>query len=189
MGKELSTDEKIKKLKMLTRLAKEKENSKNLIEKIGIVTVYSSMVDFTLVQAARLVEQIQLKEQLTSEKVNYQPHEDSWFYDHQIRSRRILGEIKKLLPFKDTTPDDGKKVKGVNDSAKNFIEISNKFLTSRNVIIHHILNPKKDLETVERDLDETITLFHEFMEIQTTFFNVLQPYRFSEKEIKYFYRK
>jgi len=68
MTKELTTDEKIEKLNYLSKLAKEKENSKDIIEKIGIVTVYSSMVDFTLVQAARLVEQIVLKDKLAEGK-------------------------------------------------------------------------------------------------------------------------
>jgi len=102
MSKELNTDEKIDKLNILSKLARKKENSKDIIEMIGVVTVYSSMVDFTLVQAARLAEQILLKGKLADGKKTFLPHEDIWFFDHQIRSRVILKEIKKLLPFKAT---------------------------------------------------------------------------------------
>ncbi|MCH8915821.1 MAG: hypothetical protein IIA82_08280 [Thaumarchaeota archaeon] len=190
MTKELTTDEKIKKLNYLSKLAKEKENSKDIIEKIGIVTVYSSMVDFTLVQAARLVEQVLLKGKLAEGKeITLQPHGDLWFFEHQVRSRAILKEIKKLLPFKATKPEDEDKAKFVNNSVKDFITISDKFLTARNSIIHHILNPKKDMKKVESDLKKTITLFHKFMEIQKNFFEVAQPYRFSKKEMEFFYGK
>ena len=190
MKKELTTDEKIAKLNYLSKLAREKEKNKDVIEKIGVVTIYSSMVDFTLVQAARLVEQIQLKDKLFGGKeITYQPHEDSWFYDHQIRSRTILKELKKLLPFKAMKQEDEKKAKAVNDSATEFITAADKFLTLRNSIIHHILNPKKDMKNVEDNLDKTIILFHKFMEIQKRFFDTSRPYRFSEKEIEFFYGK
>ena len=106
MSKELKTDEMIKKLNILTSLAKEKETSKNIVDRLGVVMIYSSMVDFYLIQAARFAEQIILKTQLLDGAVTFQPHEDSWFFDRQIRSRRIISEIKKLLPFKAVKPQD-----------------------------------------------------------------------------------
>jgi len=111
MSKELNTDEMIKKLNILTSLAKEKETSKNIVDRLGVVMIYSSMVDFYLIQVARLAEQIILKTQLLDGAVTFQPHEDSWFFDRQIRSRRIISEIKKLLPFKAVKPQDESKAK------------------------------------------------------------------------------
>ena len=61
MSKKLSTIDQIKKLDLLTKKAKLREKSTNIVDKIGVVTIYSSSIDFTLIQTARLLEQIILK--------------------------------------------------------------------------------------------------------------------------------
>ena len=187
MPKELNTDEMIKKLNILTDLAKEKETSKNIIDRLGVVTVYSNMVDFYLIQTARLVEQIILKKQFLDGTVRSQPHEDSWFFDQQVPSRRIISKIKKILPFKAVKPQDEEGAKKVTELTKDFLFVADKYLTSRNLIFHHLTNPKKTLKDIETEIEKTITNFHKFTKAHRKFFELAQPYRFSEKEIQYFY--
>ena len=69
MSKKLSFTDQIKKLDLLTKKAKLREKSTNIVDKIGVVTIYSSAIDFALIQAGRLLEQIILKKQLL-----IQPH-------------------------------------------------------------------------------------------------------------------
>jgi len=187
MSKELNTGEMLKKLATLTNLANEKETSKNIIDRLGVVTVYSNMVDFYLIQTARLVEQIILKKQVLDKTVRSQPHENSWFFDQQVPSRRIISRIKKILPFKAVKPQDETIAKETTESVTDFLSIADKYLTSRNLIFHHLTNPKKTLKDIETEIEKTITNFHKFIKAHTKLFELAQPYRFSEKEIQYFY--
>lgn len=187
MSKELNIDETIKKLSMLTDLAKKKETSKNIIDRLGVVTVYSNMADFYLIQTARLAEQIILKKQFLDGNVRFWPHEDSWFFDQQIKSRRIISVIKKILPFKAVKPQDEEGAKKVTELTKDLLSIAGKYLTSRNLIFHHLANPKKTLKDIETEIEKTITNFHKFTKAHRKFFELAQPYRFSEKEMQYFY--
>ena len=181
----LNQSDQIKKLNHFTKKAKDNENSDNNLIKLGIV-VYAASVDFTLIQAARLAEQIILKCQLVEGKVRSKPHEDNWFFDKQIRSRRITSEIKKLLPFK--AQNDQQKENLINEKIKNFLSSSNQFLTQRNKVFHHLLSSKGSIEEIEEYINNTIKKYKEFEKTQKEFFDILQPYRFSEKEIQYFYK-
>ena len=189
MPKELNTDEMIKKLAILIALAKEKETSKNIIDRLGVVTVYSNMVDFFLIQTARLAEQIILKKQSLDGTVSFKPHEDSWFFDQQVPSRRIISVIKKILPLKAVKPQDETVAKEITESVTDFLSIAGKYLTSRNLIFHHLTNPKKTLKDIQVEIQKTITNFHKFTKAHTKLFELARPYRFSEKEIQYFYGK
>ena len=107
MNEKLNTDKMIEKLSTITKLAKDKEKSHDIVERIGIIAVYSASVDHVLIQAARLVEQIILKSHLAEGKeIKFQPHEDDWFYDQQIKSRRIMSEIKKILSLQAMDQND-----------------------------------------------------------------------------------
>ena len=76
MNEKLNTDKMIEKLSTITKLAKDKEKSHDIVERIGIIAVYSASVDHVLIQAARLVEQIILKSHLAEGKeIKFQPHE------------------------------------------------------------------------------------------------------------------
>jgi len=189
MSKELNIDETIKKLSILSDLAEEKETSKNIIDRLGVVTVYSNMVEFGLVQTARLIEQIILKKQSLDGTVSFEPHEDSWFFDQQIASRRIISVIKKILPFKAVKPQDETVAKEITESVTDFLSIAGKYLTSRNLIFHHLTNPKKTLKDIETEIEKTITNFDKFTKAHTKLFELSQPYRFSKKDIQYFYGK
>jgi len=57
----LNQNQHFTKLDCFTKQAKKKENSENILVKLGVIAVYASFADFMLIQAARLAEQIILK--------------------------------------------------------------------------------------------------------------------------------
>lgn len=129
-----------------------------------------------------------LKSHLAEGKeIKFHPHEDDWFYDQQIRSRRIMSEIKKILSLQALNQNDDDTAKKVSDLTQRFLRAGNKFLNLRNKTIHHLFSPKEDMEKIENEIEETISTYHQFMKLEVEFFELLQPYRFSESEIKYFY--
>ena len=70
--KPMSTDEQMKKLKHVMRMAEEAAASDDIVRRIGAVTLYAGLVDFLTIQLARLMEQVILKSQLAAgEKPKY----------------------------------------------------------------------------------------------------------------------
>ena len=135
------------------------------------------------------MEQIILKGQLAEgKKPTFQPKPDTYFYDHRIRTRLILKGIRKLLPFTSPEPSQASEAKRINELANRMIDDGFKFLDCRNPIIHHIGNPTKTFEDVIALCDQANAAFHKFREAHTAFFEAAGPYRFGEKELKYFYQ-
>lgn len=52
MNEKLNVDRMIEKLNTITQLAKNKEKSQDIVERIGVIVVYSASVDHVLIQAA-----------------------------------------------------------------------------------------------------------------------------------------
>jgi len=180
----LNTDQQIQKLAFLEQLAKGKHDSE-LLAKLGSVVIYNGLVEIWAVQAARLLEQILLKSQLHEGKQpNFTPHEDVWFYDNQISTRTILKEIKRFLPLKDTK--SGQKY---DEEVENFLNEANEFLNYRNSLIHRLASPRTDLEDIKHCCDKLIEIYQQVVKKQGIMFETLGQYRFSEKEIEYFYGK
>lgn len=74
----LNTTGQIKKLNEISKLAKDASSSKDVIKKLGSLVVYSGLVDFLVIQAARIFEQIILKYQLSKKgKPSFEPKDDS----------------------------------------------------------------------------------------------------------------
>ncbi len=184
MSKLLNTDQQIEKLNFLEQLAKGVQDSE-LLTKLGSVIIYNGLIEFYAVQAARLIEQIILKKQLREKRQSaFIPHEDTWFYDKQITTRRILKEIKKFLPFEDITT--GQKY---DKEVRDFLKAANEFLDYRNSLIHRLGSPRTNLVGVRHCCDKTIQIYQRVIETQRIMFEALAPYRFSEKEIKIFYNE
>ena len=184
MSKLLNTDQQIEKLNFLVQLVKGGQDSE-LLTKLGSVIIYNGLVEFYAVQAARLVEQITLKKQLYEKRQpTFVPHEDTWFYDKQITTRRILKEVRKFLPFEDIST--GQKY---DKEVRDFLKTANEFLDYRNSLIHRLGSSRTDLEDVRHCCDKTIQIYQRVIETQRTMFETLAPYRFSEKEIDFFYGK
>lgn len=186
----LNTDEQIKKLEAAENLADDASKSADVVRRFGAFLLHAGFVDFIAIQSARLVEQIILKRQLAEgRKPTFQPREDAYFYDRHVSTRTILKGIRRLLPFKSPASNGVEEAKRVTDLADRMIDLGFKFLDHRNLIVHHIGDPRKRLEDVVTLCDEANELYHRFRAVHTAFFEAAGPYRFSQKEVQYFYGK
>ena len=187
----LNTDQMIEKLNEIHKLADEAVASEDFVRKLGGITLYAGMADFMAIQSARLLEQVILKAQLAEGKEpSFRPHEDTYFYDTQISTRRIVKKIKEFLPFK--IPDSNNfsgDIQNINNLAEDYIKNTEKFLNYRNPIIHHIGSPKKTWAEIMELVNKAIVAFKDMEEAYRLFFETMQPYRFGPNEIKYFYGK
>jgi hypothetical protein len=188
MKKVLSTDEQIEKLEQATRLAIDATMSNDIGRRLGAFLLYSGMVDFLVIQAARLMEQILLKGQLAEgKKPMFMPHDDAYFYDKKISTRFILKGIRKLLPFQSAGNPSDKETLRLNELANKMIEAGFDFLNYRNPIVHHIGNPTETFNNLISLCDQAISKYKRFREAHKIFMVVAGPYRFGPKELEYFY--
>ena len=186
----LSTQEQIEKLGYLTKEANKASLSEDLISKLGAFTIYAGLIDFYAIQAARLVEQIILKGQLhENKKPTFEPHEDSFFYDTQVNTRDIIKIIRGYLPFKPSAETKIENAQKGNACAKLFLDSLDKFLGYRNTLIHHLGNPKKDIDDIKDLCNKVINQFKKCMVNHKEFMDVFVPFSFSHKERNYFYKK
>lgn len=183
----LNTEEQMQKLNQVQRLADGASSSPEVVGRLGAFVLYSGMVDFMAIQAARLLEQVILKERLATGKATFQPHEDTYFYDSQVSTRGILGEFKRFLPFESSNPSSAAEAKHITESAERMLRFGHRFLNDRNLIVHHIGNPEKTFDDIIALCDKANKTFREFQEAHTTFFKAAAPYRFSESETRHFY--
>jgi len=188
-NKPLSTDEQIEKLNFVERVANEAATSDDIVRKIGAVTFYAGLADFYTIQIARLIEQVILKAQLEAgEGPKFTPRSDSYFYDNRVDTRSILNVIKKqILPFEVGSPGSVLDAQRANDLASTFIAKTEKFLNYRNAIIHHLGSPKMSLGKLNTLCDKAIQAYKDFQRAHTALCEAVQPYRFGEKELLYFY--
>lgn len=185
----MSTDEQIKKLNEVERMAKEAAASDDIVRRVGAVTLCAGLVDFYTIQTARLIEQVILKAQLAAgEEPKFKPKPDSYFYDNRVDTRRILNIIKKeILPFRAASPNSAVDADQANILAKTLIDKTHNFLNYRIAIIHHLGSPKMTLGELNTLCDKAIQAYEDFQRAHTAFFEAVQPYRFGEKELLYFY--
>lgn len=182
----LDSKKQIKKLNFLAELANSKRNG-DLTSKLAAFTIFNGFIDFYSIQAARLIEQIILKAQLAENKpLVFSPHEDEWFYDNRVSTRRILKEIKKLLPFHDRKNPE--KDREINERTDNLLQLVNKFLDYRNAVIHRLGNPNTSLDDLINCCDRALDYYDKVRVAHREMVEILRPYRFSEKEIDYFYK-
>lgn len=183
----LSTDEQIKKLSNLQKIAATSVTSEKLTEKLGGIMLYAGLTDFYAIQSARLLEQVILKYELAQNKTpSFKPKNDEYFYDKRVSTRKIIKEIRKFLPVSIAEGSSGDAQKS-NEVAENYLVEVEKFLNYRNALLHHIGSPKVSEDKILKLIQKTVDSFHEMMRKHREFFETWQPYRFSLDEIKYFY--
>jgi hypothetical protein len=189
--KKLNTDQIIEKLNKIVKLASEATASEDFVRKLGGITLYAGMADFLAIQSARLLEQVILKAQLAEGgEPSFKPHEDTYFYDEQVRTRRIVKEIEKFLPFRIPNSNDlSGDVEKINNLAKAYIKSTEKFLNYRNAIVHHIGSPQKTCDDIVKLVDKAKVAYQDMEAAHRLFFESIQPYRFGPNEINYFYGK
>ena len=175
----LSSDEQINKINELMRLAKLATSSDDLIQRVGAITIDAGIVDALTVQFARVMEQIILKSQLAqNESPKFFPKDESYFFDNQVDSRRIVNYIKKkLLPFKSIDSAEAINAEKANILATALIKKTNEFLNHRNKIVHHAGNPKMSLSDFSGICDKTIQAYDECLKAQKAFFEFIYPYQ------------
>jgi hypothetical protein len=190
MKKVLNTDEQIEKLQQATRLAIEASKSTEVASRLGAFLLYAGMVDFLVIQAARLIEQIILKGQLAEgKKTTFQPQPDTYFYDRAISTRFILKGIRQQLTFQSPDPKKVGEAEQINKLANQMIDVGFEFLNYRNPIVHHIGNPKKTFNDLIALCDQANATYERFREAHKLFMEAAAPYRFGPEELEYFYGK
>lgn len=185
------TEDQIKKINNLRKKAEDALKSDDFILKLGGVSVYAALCDFMAIQSVRLIEQILLKGQLADENVSFQPHEDNYFYDNKVSTRKILKEIKKFLPFgphSKSTNTSTESIKKMDIATDIYLDKSHEFLNQRNAILHHMFSQKKSYEEIEYLVIKAGLLFLEMEKLHREFMEIGGPFRFSEKEINHFYK-
>ncbi|MBA7711312.1 hypothetical protein ES703_120270 [subsurface metagenome] len=85
------------------------------------------------------------------------------------------------------SPDSAADSDQANVLAEALIAKTNKFLNYRNEIIHHLGSPKMALEELSTLCKRAILAYEDFQRTHTAFFEAVQPHRFGEKELRYFY--
>ncbi len=162
----------IDKLDFLVKKADASFESEDLISRIGACTIYSGIMELLAIQAAKLIEQIIVKSRGKGEI-----HDDSFYYDEKVSSRRILRAIKETLPFSavgNTKEGDAQKV---NELAVKLVESGHRFLDSRNILIHHMGNPEKSLKDIEDSCNGIKKSFEEFSTAQKEFIVFAERFR------------
>ena len=176
------------KLTEAIRLADQAAASSDIATRLGALVLYAGMTDFLVIQAARLVEQIILKDQLAKQiPPAFVPHEDSFFYQRKVSTARILKGIRKLLPFSGTSGSPCAEAARATQLAKTMIDRGFAFLNHRDPLLHQIGNPWHTFADVMGMVDPAIAAFRAFCEAHAAFSVAAGPYRFSPKELKHFY--
>ncbi len=87
----LTTHQQIEKLNKFHKLASDASASKDIVMKLGGLSIYAGFADFLAFQTARLLEQIIIKgDQAQGKKSSYTLHDDSYFYEKHIRTRIVI---------------------------------------------------------------------------------------------------
>jgi hypothetical protein len=188
MRKILTTQEQLKKLSALHALADKGRSSPKPLERLGALALDAGFVDFLVIEAARLLEQIILKGRVASSgPPGFVPHDEQYFYDKQISTRDILKEIKKFLPFEAPNTEGKLEAERITKLAGAMVEKGLSFLNYRNSLLHHIGSPKTPYDKVFELCDKAIAAYEEFLVAHRDYFEAAAPYRFSEDEMRLFY--
>ncbi|MBU1046231.1 hypothetical protein KKH36_00420 [Patescibacteria group bacterium] len=157
----------ISKLNKLTQIAKTAIESENLAKQIGGLTIRAGLLEFSCIQVFRVLEQIWVKEALETKQEFKKPKEDQFFYEEKIDTRKILKNIKKMIPLRKLKGDlDEDELEEINQYLKDFVSSCHKFLNKRNLIIHHIGNPSISIDEIKITLKEVNDFFDDAIKAQ-----------------------
>lgn len=188
MNQQLDTDGQIAKLSVAMSMALEASQSDDIARRLGASLLYAGIMDFLVIQAARLVEQIILKGQLSQgQQPAFQPHEDSYFYQQKISTRLILSGIRKLFPVTGSENTTDAEIQNINRLAKRMIDAGFEFLDYRNPIVHQIGRPDRTFDDVVTLCNKANLTFEKFRVAHKELFEAAAPYRFGQEELKHFY--
>jgi hypothetical protein len=185
--KVLSREEFKEKLNVLSLGADSAIEDSDLMKRLGAIATYAAMSDFYAIQAARLIEEIILKAQLATTPITtFEPKGDSFFSDNQVRTRKILSEIKKyFLALRNSNIGDTM-VDNISIAAQKYTDSTSSFLVLRNMILHNLCSKDKSIFDISSLVKDAGKKYLIMCESHKEFMLLAQPFRFSEKEIKHF---
>lgn len=177
-------DEQIAKLTELKELAEGGVTSKYLIDKIGSVTIQAGLGEFYSIQLFRALEQVTIKPLMEKGERYEKPKPNEFFYDEKISTRMVLKNIKIITPSKTDVGVESveKDLAVINAGVKIFLGIMHKFLDKRNLVIHHMGNPKISFGEIESLVVECQGLFNSAIEEHTKIMPILAPYSLTQKQ-------
>ncbi len=183
----LTPQENLDSVNQFTKEAQVAVNSTSFLEKLGGLTIFAGVVDFLAIQAARATEQAIMKDDLLNKRPSQltdpgAPHEDKWFYDHKISTRRIIKQIEAYASRLDAVKHP-ELIKHIRD----MVEHGDEFLNNRITAIHYVGNPRISREKMEEAVNDAVTAYIEFDKSFTLFREGIHPFTFSIEERKKFY--
>lgn len=181
----------IPKLNKLSKLIKQNRESSDFTSKMGIAVIMAGQLEFMCIQVYRTLEQIKIKQLIEENKPFPAPTSNQFFYDKKINSRKILEEVKKMLPlvFLKGSGDPEKHrelIADCNEKLISFVRESHKFLDNRNIMIHHLGNPQILFEEIENKLEENFEVFDKINSKQEVIKH-LAPYTLDHEQRKKVY--
>lgn len=178
----------ISKLDQADAMASKAAQSPDIAARLGSVVLFAGMVDFCVIQAARLIEQIIIKGQLaTGQQPTFSPSQDSYFYDHRISTSKILKGIRKFIPLRAFDGSLTAESKRITILTETMIADAFAFLDFRNPLLHQIGHPDRTFEDILSMVDQAIRTYEKFIDTHRQFMEAAAPYRFSTAELVRFY--
>ena len=187
--RKITIEENITKLNHFIDIAKEAEKSEDFATKLGALTIYAGMVDFSAIQAAKVLEQVILKSQIKiNKRPSFKPKSDEYFYNFQVPSRRIGRVISSHLPFRPLAGTNEEKAQEITSKAKIFLESLNNFLNYRNTLVHHLGNSKFSKEYLYELLNKAISKYKEYVMAHEEFMDIIAPYTLTKEQKEELYK-
>lgn len=168
------------KMEYLNSLIQEFSNSNNFVNKLALVTIEAGFADFYAIQLARALEQCIIKFQIQNKKDFQVPHEDTFFYDEKILTRKILNTIEKEIL---NQLIDQNIIEGLSKYLKN----AHAFLNERNVVLHNTGDPKFSKENIISLVENYNQLFSKMIKNHSHIMEQLSPYTLTESQRKTVY--
>jgi len=183
----ITKEEQLVKINELISKANQAAASSDFVTKLGGLTLFAGNIDYLAIQVARAMEQAVLrydlieKRPLSKQVQDGIPHEDEWFYDNKVSTRKILKISINYLP-NITGPHESLKEK-----IREMCECGETFLNHRITAIHFLGNPRISKEKMEDAVHKAVATHNEFMLKYKSFREEIQPYLFTSSDKQYFF--
>lgn len=177
----------VSKLNSVSKLIESVHPTDDILKRLGAFLLYTGLVDFMAIQAAKLSEQLIAKQYLENKKtVPFELHNDLFFYNAKISTNRIFFELKRILRFSSDINKDN--ADDINKLGAEMVKQGEKFLRLRNKLVHGIGDSRIQLSDWQACADSAIIRFRKFEIVQRKFFEAAAPFRLTAEQIKVCYQ-
>lgn len=171
-------DDRNAKLNEATRIAEKAATSDDVATRLGAVVIYAGQVDFAAIQAARLMDQIDYKQQRFQAGASpAKPRDDQSFYGRRTSTSSIFRDIESKLPFRTVAPASPSEATRMTKLANEMIEAGFVFLGYKNALVRQLGRPDRTFNDAIEDTDRIISSYRDFIEAHAKFFTAASPYR------------